>query len=121
MSLAESTKPPDNCPVCLLSAQRDREEDARLLSSGIAWHGVNYHIHDFAMTKAERGPCYIGQIIHIRFRTKFGPIVKVKLLGRVGSIKARPEDVTKDEVRYFCDCQCSTVSDVMLASCVPYG
>src|ERR1700683_3095015 len=49
--LVESEQPPDNCPVCLLTEQRDQEEDPRKLSSGVAWHGTNYHIHDFAMIK----------------------------------------------------------------------
>jgi len=55
MSLVESEQPPENCPVCQLTEQRDREEDARELSSGVAWHGMNYHIHDFVMIKAEQG------------------------------------------------------------------
>lgn len=98
MRLVEWEQPPENCPVCLLAVQRDQEEDPRKLSSGVAWHGINYHIHDFVMIKAEKGPCHIGHIVHIRFRTKSGPIVTVKLLGRISTLKTRPQNVTKDEV-----------------------
>jgi DNA (cytosine-5)-methyltransferase 1 len=94
--LVESEEPPDNCPVCLLAEQRDQEEDARKLPFGVAWHGVNYHIHDFAMIKAEQGPCHIGHIVHIRFRTKSGPVVTVKLLGRISTFNITP-DITKDD------------------------
>jgi DNA (cytosine-5)-methyltransferase 1 len=95
--LAESEAPPENCPVCILTEQRDREEDARPLSSGVAWHGVNYHIHDFAMIKSVQGPCDIGHITHIRFRTRAGPIVTVKLVGRISTLKICPDGVTKHE------------------------
>jgi DNA (cytosine-5)-methyltransferase 1 len=98
MSLVESEQPPENCPVCQLTEQRDREEDARELSSGVAWHGINYHIHDFVMIKAEQGPCHIGHIVRIRFRTKSGPIVTVNLMGRISTLTTRPQNVNKDEV-----------------------
>jgi hypothetical protein len=50
------------------------------------------------MIKAEQGPCHIGRIVHIRSRKKSGPVVTVKLLGRISTLKSRPEGVTKDEV-----------------------
>jgi len=118
MCLVETAQPPDNCPVCLLSEQRDQEEDPRILSSGVAWHGVNYHKYDFAMTKADQGPCHIGYIVDI-LRTKSGPIVKVKLLGRISTIKSRPEDVAKDEVGWFYNFQLCFCSDIITqASCI---
>jgi DNA (cytosine-5)-methyltransferase 1 len=98
MRLMEDEQPPENCPVCLLAEQRDQEEDAHELPSGIAWHGVNYHIHDFVMIKADQGPCQIGHIVRVRYRTKSGPLVTFKLLGRISTLKVRPDNVTKNEV-----------------------
>jgi DNA (cytosine-5)-methyltransferase 1 len=120
--LAESEQAPENCPVCLLTEQRDREEDACQLSSGVAWHGINYHIHDFAMIKADQGPCHIGHIVHIRFRTKSGPIVTVHLLGRISTLKSRPRNVTKDEVSWSYSMSPVSLSDmIILASRVRYS
>lgn len=98
---AEFDEPPDNCPVCLLKEQRGTEMYGQKLKAGVAWHGVNYHIYDFVMIKAEQGPCHIGHIINIRFPQNYRshdlPIVTVKLMGRICTIKTRPRDVIKDE------------------------
>lgn len=99
---AECDEPPDNCPVCLLKEQRASETYGQRLNTGVGWHGVNYHIYDFVMIKAEQGPCHIGHIVDIRFPQNYRshdlPVITVKLMGRICAIKTRPRDVMKDEV-----------------------
>ena len=99
---AESDEPPNNCSVCLLLEQRNAEKVDRRLKTGVAWHGVNYHIHDFVLIKAELGPCHIGQITHIQFSSKSRShelaVITAKLLGRICTIGALPSDIERDEV-----------------------
>lgn len=112
MSLADSEEPPNNCPVCLLGEQRNSEELPQQLQTGVAWHAVNYHIHDFVMIKAVDGPCQVGHIIRIQFpessRLEDKPFATVNLLGRIGNVKGRPRELMRDEVRkmYLKHCCC---------------
>lgn len=122
---AECDEPPDNCPVCLLKEQRGTETYSQKLNAGVGWHGVNYHIYDFVMIKAEQGPCHIGHIIDIRFPQNYRshdlPVVTVKLMGRISTIKTRPRDVIKDEVGWFTGWNVTSDSDVIiLASFILY-
>ena len=99
----ESHPPPDNCSVCLLQEQRNLDEVSMVLQGGVAWHGNSYHVHDFVMLKADKGPCHIGQIKSINVPDRVPSTISVRLLGRICTMEARPEDVDKDEVRacYF--------------------
>ena len=66
--------------------------------SGVAFHGHNYHIHDFVVIRSSSKTqlCSIGQIQEIEKHTFR---LRVYLFGRVNDIRAKvcPEEV-KDEV-----------------------
>jgi DNA (cytosine-5)-methyltransferase 1 len=97
---AGSGEPPNNCPICLAVEQRDSEACDRNLRTGVAYRGVNYHVYDFALIRANDGPCQVGHITDIRFpQGSLSPNVIVKLLGRVNNLSGLlPPNVIKDEV-----------------------
>lgn len=94
-------EPPHDCPVCALEEERTQQESCCRIKAGIAWHGMNYHYHDFVMIKADKGPCRLGQICAIvspKSRQRGLPTIGVKLMGRVSTLNNRPANVVKDEV-----------------------
>jgi DNA (cytosine-5)-methyltransferase 1 len=103
IKIANCNAPPDNCPVCLLVSGKDYQSFGQKLPTGVAYHGVNFHIYDFALIRANKGPCHIGYIIDISIPGKSQrhlPItIVVKLLGRVSSLAGiLPRNIVKDEV-----------------------
>jgi DNA (cytosine-5)-methyltransferase 1 len=103
---ASCDAPPYNCPVCLLAEQKDREIFGDKLPTGVTYHGVNFHVHDFALIRACDGPCHIGYITDIRFPGKLqrhmSPTIVVKMLGRVSSLAGiLPQGIAKEEVGSF--------------------
>jgi DNA (cytosine-5)-methyltransferase 1 len=101
--MAESDRPPDNCPVCLLHEQRDQESYGRKLLDGVAYDGQSYHLDDFVLFRAESGPAHIGYITNILFPVKATSraptVVTVKRVGRVSDlVGVLPSSVIKDEV-----------------------
>ena len=109
----ESHPPPDNCSVCLLQEQRSLDEVSMVLQGGVAWHGASYHVHDFVMLKANKGPCHIGQIKSINVPDRATAIISVRLLGRVSTMETRPESVDKDEVRACCCYHLAAITSVL--------
>jgi DNA (cytosine-5)-methyltransferase 1 len=100
---AKNEGPPHNCSVCLLVEQRDQESFGCRLPTGVAYHGINFHIYDFALIRADEGPCHVGHIIDITFPRKFqrhqSTKITVRLLGRVSRLGGvAPRTIVKDEV-----------------------
>ena len=99
--MANDGDPPNNCPVCLLVQQQ--ESYVSRLPNGLVYLGINFHIHDFVLIQADKGPSHVGHIMDIRFPGKSyrrrSPKITVKLLGRISSLgRALPLNIVKDEV-----------------------
>jgi DNA (cytosine-5)-methyltransferase 1 len=95
--LAKCHQPPDNCPVCILHDQSTSESQE--LPTGVARHGISYHLRDFILFRGQDGPCRIGQIDWVDFNGDYTTL-KVKLLGRTATIRGSPPvGVIKDGVR----------------------
>lgn len=91
--------PPDNCPACEISKRFDEGTEAAKIHLGVRWHGVEYHLDDFVMIKADQGPCHIGQIIRFIHGDGYDNVkVVVRLFGRTDRVGTRPDTVLKDEV-----------------------
>src|SRR5712691_9267337 len=73
-----NSEPPHNCTTCAL-----REEEMQLrgciirkagTTIGVAVHGTTFHLGDFALLRAEKGPArmlqLVGFILEIRSRSK---------------------------------------------------
>lgn len=80
---------------------------------GIVFNGKAYHIFDFVLYRAEKGPSHIGQIIDMQFpprstsRTSMN--LKVKKVGRIWDLVGKivdPDEEMKDEVRAPDCCIC---------------
>ena len=118
-----SKEPPDNCPVCLASEQKEDEVNPSRISSGegFSFRGENYHLHDFVLVRSES--CYheeppntcasckrvqpglIGQIIDIKWakhpRHSDKNNVTIRMFGRISEISevdSCPRDIIRDEV-----------------------
>lgn len=55
-------EPPENCPVCPVKAHKAEAQEPHLVPGGFAWHGSEYHLHDFVFIKTSEGVSYLGQI-----------------------------------------------------------
>lgn len=100
-ALAASVRepPPDNCPVCEVAAKFDKGLQPEKIHLGVRWHGVEYHLDDCVLIKADEGTCHIGQIRRfIHGRERHGVKVVVRLFGRTDKIGSRPDTTLKDEV-----------------------
>ncbi|KAF8633579.1 hypothetical protein AX15_001372 [Amanita polypyramis BW_CC] len=92
-------QPPENCSVCVLSEQRDQTVEPRTLredgaQNGVAYGDYNFHLYDFVLYRAEKGPGDIGYIVEVGVDT-----VRVKQVGRIGSLDdILPDNVVRDEV-----------------------
>ena len=118
-----SKKPPDNCPVCLKSEQKEDEANPSRIADGegFSFMGENYHLHDFVLVRSES--CYheeppntcasckrvqpglIGQIIDIKWakhpRHSDKNNVTIRMFGRISEISevdSCPRDIIRDEV-----------------------
>ncbi|CCM04603.1 uncharacterized protein FIBRA_06785 [Fibroporia radiculosa] len=105
---ALASEPPENCPVCLLSEQREHERVGQLIEDGVAYGGLNYHVHDFALLRAENDvdSADIVQILDVRFSTRARSahlaVMSVRMLGRIGDIMhICPHGIIKDEQHLF--------------------
>lgn len=79
-----------------MSEQCKQAKEPCGVNSGIAYGGQNFHLHDFVLFKAQEGPANIGYINKVSLIVRK---VRVKLVGRIGSIKdALPDNVMRDEV-----------------------
>lgn len=113
--------PPDNCPVCLISEQKQEEAFPNQIKDGLAIMGQTYHLNDFVLVKSEACPhkeppnicdaCKrvqpgtIGQIIRLKWskhpRHSDKNHVTIRLLGRIGEltgVEGYPKDIVRDEV-----------------------
>ncbi|KAF8559884.1 S-adenosyl-L-methionine-dependent methyltransferase [Imleria badia] len=94
--------PPDNCPACEIARQFDHDMGPAKIHLGFRWHGVDYHLDDCVLIKAEEGPCHIGHIIEfIHDRGHDNVKVKVQLFGRTDKLGCRPDATLKDERHLF--------------------
>ena len=106
LALAAAQEPPNNCAACLLNEQRDYEKQTRELKDehgnkhGVAFAGVDYHLEDFVLYRAETGPANIGYVIKIQVSNES---VIVRKVGRIATLEGGilPRDIMRDEVGFF--------------------
>ena len=104
LTLAAAQEPPNNCPACLLNEQRDYEKETHELKDenghkhGIAFAGVNYHLEDFVLYRAENGPANIGYVTKIQVANDS---ITVRKVGRISSLDVLPNHIVRDEVCLF--------------------
>ncbi|RDB29208.1 DNA (cytosine-5)-methyltransferase 3 [Hypsizygus marmoreus] len=110
--LAAAHLPPQNCPVCPLIEQHLEEQvDRRLrdeqgIPNGVAFLGQKYHLEDFVLYRAEKGPAHIGYITGVHFPIKETSVVAstltIQRVGRISTIaRLLPENVVRDERHVF--------------------
>ncbi|KAF8131609.1 S-adenosyl-L-methionine-dependent methyltransferase [Boletus edulis] len=101
-ALAASARepPPDNCPSCETAKKFEEDTGPVKIHLGMRWHGVDYHLDDCVLIKADEGPCHIGQITEFIHGRGFTDI-KVRLFGRIDKVGRRPETTLKDERHLF--------------------
>ncbi|KAI0686823.1 hypothetical protein BC835DRAFT_1309374 [Cytidiella melzeri] len=101
--------PPDNCPVCARKTAQDAIEIPQIIQNGhgVAFGGHTYHLNDCALAKSDGGPCFVGQVIGIKFSSKAREAgsctISFQLFGRVRTmLEASPDDNTfQDEQELF--------------------
>jgi hypothetical protein len=105
LTLAAAQEPPNNCPACLLNEQRDHEKETHELKDehgnkhGVAFAGVNYHLEDFVLYRAEDGPANIGYVTKIQVANDS---ITVRKIGRISSLdNVLPSHIVRDEVGFF--------------------
>lgn len=106
LTLAAAQEPPNNCPACLLNEQRDHEKETRELKDehgnkhGVAFAGVDYHLEDFVLYRAEIGPANIGYVIKIQVANE---TLTVRKVGRISSLQdgILPNHIVRDEVGFL--------------------
>ncbi|KAK7686545.1 hypothetical protein QCA50_010145 [Cerrena zonata] len=119
-----SQDPPHNCPVCLISDQKESESFPCQIVNGLAFMGENYHIHDFVLIQSESCPheeppnscdnCkrvqpgIIGQITGIKWaktsRHSHKNNITIRMLGRISEVvdvDGCPKDIIRDEQHLF--------------------
>ncbi|KAG9313921.1 S-adenosyl-L-methionine-dependent methyltransferase [Chiua virens] len=92
--------PPDYCPVCDLHHEYEERAEVAKIHRGIRLQGIEYHIDDFVLIKADEGPCHIGQIIRFMHGRGHAEVV-TRLLGRTDKVGSRPDTLLKDERHLF--------------------
>lgn len=91
--------PPDNCTACKLAQKLDEGTEVAKIHLGVRWHGVEYHLDDCVLIKADEGPCHIGQTIRFDHGIGHDNVkVVVRLFGRTDRVGSRPDTALKDEV-----------------------
>lgn len=105
LTVTATQEPPNNCAGCLLNEQRDHEKEARVLKDehgnkhGVAFAGVNYHLEDFVLYRAETGPANIGYVTKIQVANE---TITIRKVGRISSLDAiLPRSILRDEVGSF--------------------
>lgn len=107
IELCDGQRPPDNCSVCPLLEEIEMQKEAMQLKdntgkiNGLAFAGVSYHLEDFVLYRAEKGPANIGYITQIAFPTRTRNIAKVTMrkVGRISDLRnVLPPEIQKDEV-----------------------
>lgn len=104
LTLAAAQEPPNNCPACLLNEQRDHEKETRELKDehgnkhGVAFAGIDYHLEDFVLYRAEDGPANIGYVTKIQVANES---ITVRKVGRISSLDVLPSHIVRDEVSFF--------------------
>jgi DNA (cytosine-5)-methyltransferase 1 len=100
-----NSEPPHNCTTCALREEEEMQARGRIIRKagktiGVAVHGASFHVGDFALLRAEKGPARIVQLVGFY---SGDPIwIKVQLLGRVSDlVDLLPADEPKDEVSLF--------------------
>ena len=93
----DALDPPDNCPSCLLNAQRESDLMPTLVRGGVSYLGTTFHHNDYALianTKEASAPALVGMLLRIRSgRLADGPqgvLVTVRLLGRMTDLLSEP-------------------------------
>nr|VWP01255.1 Glucans biosynthesis glucosyltransferase H (EC [Ganoderma boninense] len=106
--------PPDNCPACLLEAQRQSDSEPVVIKDGLCYLGKAYHHHDYVLISepAAKVPASVGMIVRIRpgKSTRDGStlMVTVRLLGRMSDLLSKeslrptaPAGICADERELF--------------------
>ena len=74
-----NSEPPHNCTTCALREEEEMQARGRIIrragtTIGVAVHGTTFHLGDFALLRAEKGPArmlqLVGFILEIRSRSK---------------------------------------------------
>ncbi|TBU32705.1 S-adenosyl-L-methionine-dependent methyltransferase [Dichomitus squalens] len=94
----DALDPPDNCPACLLSTQRQSDLVPTIIRGGMTYLGSTYHHDDYALisnAKQKKVPALVGMVIRIRPKRQDDKIegtivVTVKLLGRIADLLSEP-------------------------------
>jgi len=121
LNLANTIRPPDNCPSCNAEQERESEklcypttnEDGD--ENGFTYGGKKYHIFDFVYYYGTVGPAEIGQIIEIdlsdRQRRESRTHIKIRKVGRISTLPMRilpagnfPDEVFPESLSPFSAC-----------------
>lgn len=120
-SHTNSAPPLDHCPSCVIMEEdiqrmqwqfesrrpknNDKGKERPNETPGIIFNGKAYHVFDFILYRAEKGPSHIGQIIDMqappRSTGRTSMNLKVKKVGRIWDLVEKvvdPEEAIKDEV-----------------------
>ncbi|TFK68239.1 S-adenosyl-L-methionine-dependent methyltransferase [Pluteus cervinus] len=96
--------PPENCAVCLVAAEASHDSVPLSLKDnngnldGISYMSTKYHIDDFVLYHAEKGPANIGQIVDVVAPSGDRAMVKVRCVGRIGYLShILPDNTVRDE------------------------
>jgi len=107
-----NSEPPHNCTTCALREEEEMQARGRIIRKagttiGVAVHGTTFHVGDFALLRAEKGPARIVQLVGFY---SGDPIwIKVQLLGRLSDLAdLLPADEPNDEVSLFYFVCCPT-------------
>ena len=101
LAAAARDVPPDYCPACEIDKRFDEDKGPTKIHLGVRSCGVDYHLDDSVLIKADEGPCHIGRIIGFDHHPGHGNFeVQVRLFGRTDKLGSRPERVLKDEVGF---------------------
>ncbi|KAK7465308.1 hypothetical protein VKT23_005287 [Stygiomarasmius scandens] len=101
---AESRRPPDNCPVCLLLAKERELQIPQPLTEtvdgldrliGVSYRGECWHLHDFVLYQNfVKGPADIGYVVGLQQKDL---AVTIRKVGRVSDIGCLPKSYFRDE------------------------
>ncbi|KXN85700.1 DNA (cytosine-5)-methyltransferase 1A [Leucoagaricus sp. SymC.cos] len=112
----------DHCPPCVIAEEvnhrmhwqyehtprrSDRGDRIGSDNKGIVYAGNTYHIFDFVLYRAEKGPSHIGQIVDLavpRIGTRTSMTLKLRKVGRIWNLVGKVVDFgeeMKDERHVF--------------------
>lgn len=93
--------PPDNCPPCLVAAQKEQEHTVTPIGNGVAYRSHRFHRNDFVMYfNTGPGPANIGQIVDFVGTKGRKPPQSaiIRVFGRISDIVGICPELQKDQV-----------------------